>query len=146
MVHECHARGCGVAVRPELLMCAAHWRIVPARIKAAVWANYRVGQCSDKKPSKAWHDAADEAIKFVAAYEATYAIWVEWRQLRTSASRFWEKRCKLTSKNKTKTDARTLQNRTGWSYNECLRCVRELTPDAIDALILLRVKNEPSRK
>ena len=67
--HTCHARGCGVAVAPELLMCLAHWRKVPRSIQRAVWATYRPGQCDDRSPSAAWHDAADAAIGFVARLE-----------------------------------------------------------------------------
>ena len=39
--------------------------------------------------------------------------------------------------------ARVLQSRTGWSYSECLRCVRTLDGAAIEALILLR-KSKPA--
>lgn len=34
--------------------------------------------------------------------------------------------------------ARALQKRTGWKYQECLRCVRTMTLEAIEALILVR--------
>jgi len=50
-------------------MCLAHWRMVPRLIQRAVWANYRHGQCEDKNPSWAWHQAADAAIGFVARSE-----------------------------------------------------------------------------
>lgn len=67
--HDCHARGCEVPVRPELLMCLAHWRMVPRPIQRLVWAAYRPGQCDDKRPSKQWHQAADAAIGYVARME-----------------------------------------------------------------------------
>jgi len=67
--HTCHARGCNVPVPPERLMCLAHWRRVPKPIQQAVWRSYRVGQCDDRKPSEAWHQAADAAIGFVARAE-----------------------------------------------------------------------------
>jgi hypothetical protein len=67
--HHCHATGCTKAVKPELLMCLAHWRMVPQIIQRAVWANYRPGQCDDKDPSEAWHVAADAAIGAVASRE-----------------------------------------------------------------------------
>ena len=67
--HTCHARGCSKPVPPELLMCLAHWRRVPRPIQRAVWATYRPGQCDDRSPSAAWHDAADAAIGFVARLE-----------------------------------------------------------------------------
>ena len=64
--HHCHASGCGSHVKPELLMCARHWRQVPKEIQRRVWATYRPGQCEDKLPSAAWHAAADAAICSVA--------------------------------------------------------------------------------
>jgi len=67
--HCCHARGCEVAVPPEKLMCFNHWRMVPRQIQQAVWANYRLGQCNDKRPSLAWLQAADAAIGYVARLE-----------------------------------------------------------------------------
>lgn len=67
--HHCHARGCRVATKPELLMCLKHWRMVPPSLKRAVWSTYRQGQCDDKDPSIEWHKAADDAIAAVAAYE-----------------------------------------------------------------------------
>lgn len=67
--HTCHARGCSRAVKPELLMCATHWRQVPGTIQRAVWRTYRRGQCDDMNPSDAWHAAADAAIGYVARME-----------------------------------------------------------------------------
>lgn len=69
MIHTCHARGCGIAVKPEMLMCRRHWFKVPQKIRDAVWEHYRDGQCDDKQPSEAWHEAADAAIGAVAAKE-----------------------------------------------------------------------------
>lgn len=60
--HLCHAMACSVQVAPEMLMCAKHWNMVPASIRSRVWKAYRPGQCDDKNPSVAWHDAADAAI------------------------------------------------------------------------------------
>lgn len=67
--HTCHARGCGKPVKPELLMCLKHWRLVPHIIQRAVWTAYRPGQCEDKRPSQEWHRAADAAIGVVARTE-----------------------------------------------------------------------------
>lgn len=36
--------------------------------------------------------------------------------------------------------ARALQVKTGWSYCEALRCVRTMTAEAIEALIVIRGK------
>lgn len=68
--HHCHARGCEIPTKPEILMCLAHWRKVPKELQRAVWRHYRAGQCDDKQPSKEWHAAADAAIKAVAEKEA----------------------------------------------------------------------------
>jgi hypothetical protein len=67
--HHCHARGCRVPTEPEMLMCLRHWRMVPRDLQRRVWATYRHGQCDDKRPSQAWHEAADAAIAAVAAKE-----------------------------------------------------------------------------
>lgn len=64
--HHCHATGCRAECKPEYLMCFSHWSRVPRDIQRAVWANYRAGQCDDKNPSEAWHEAADAAIGAVA--------------------------------------------------------------------------------
>ena len=50
-------------------MCLRHWRMVPKVIQRAVWNHYRPGQCDDKRPSPAWHEAADAAIGYVARLE-----------------------------------------------------------------------------
>lgn len=64
--HHCHARDCKTPTRPEMLMCRSHWARVPDKLQKPVYATYRHGQCDDMKPSKAWHEAADAAIGFVA--------------------------------------------------------------------------------
>jgi len=65
--HHCHARGCMVATRPEMLMCRRHWFMVPKLLRDRVWATYRAGQCDDMQPSKEWFAAADAAIEAVAS-------------------------------------------------------------------------------
>ena len=67
--HLCHAIGCETPVKPELLMCLKHWRLVPYQLQRAVWRTYRPGQCDDMDPSAEWHTAADAAIKAVAERE-----------------------------------------------------------------------------
>lgn len=52
-----------------MLMCKPHWAMVPHPQQAAVWKHYRPGQCDDKSPSAAWHEAADMAITLVAIQE-----------------------------------------------------------------------------
>lgn len=67
--HHCHARNCSVHTKPEMLMCARHWFMVPMALRRRVWATYRKGQCEDMRPSKEWHEAADAAIAAVFAIE-----------------------------------------------------------------------------
>ena len=45
---------------------------------------------------------------------------------------------------KRKKRARALQERTGWSYSECLRVLEQrLSPEALDALIAIRGGEKP---
>jgi hypothetical protein len=69
MSHRCHAHGCTVPVRPELLMCYPHWRKVPKSVQKRVLDTYRSGQCDDRRPSREWFDAAGAAIGYVALLE-----------------------------------------------------------------------------
>jgi len=69
MEHHCHARNCQIEVKPEMLMCFKHWRMVSRNIQKAIWDSYRPGQCDDKNPSAEWHEAADAAIGYVARKE-----------------------------------------------------------------------------
>ena len=67
--HICHARDCGKNVPPEFLMCGRHWRMVPKKIRDAVWKHYREGQCDDLRVTREWLQAADAAIGWVARSE-----------------------------------------------------------------------------
>lgn len=69
MSHTCHAKRCSTRCRPQYLMCPHHWRMVPVGLKRKVLSTYRRGQCDDKRPSLAWHEAADAAIASVALLE-----------------------------------------------------------------------------
>ena len=44
----------------------------------------------------------------------------------------------MSKKTPEKKKARALQERTGWKYQECHRCVTTMTPEAIEALISVR--------
>lgn len=72
--HLCHARGCRTPVPPKMLMCKRHWRMVPPELQRAVWANYRPGQCDDKRPSQEWMAAANAAIVAVLRKELDQAM------------------------------------------------------------------------
>lgn len=63
--HRCHAKGCSAKVKPEMLMCFKHWKMVPRKLQLEVYKTYRVGQCDDKQVSRDWFKAADACIDYV---------------------------------------------------------------------------------
>lgn len=77
--HCCHAIGCFTEVKPALLMCRAHWRLVPNNFKTAVLRTYRKGQEIDKKPTERYYRAQLAAINHVATLEGKAPIDVEKR-------------------------------------------------------------------
>jgi hypothetical protein len=54
-----------------MFMCGPHWRMVPAVLRARVWAVYVPGQEIRKDPTREYLDVAREAIEAVAAKEAS---------------------------------------------------------------------------
>lgn len=74
MSHHCHAEGCERPVKPKLLMCYPHWKLVPLRLQRAIWAIYRKGQEIDKRPSAAYMAAQRRAVAVVARAEGKAAI------------------------------------------------------------------------
>jgi hypothetical protein len=71
--HTCHARGCTKRVPPKMLMCLAHWKMVPLALQREVWRTYKPGQEITKDPTGEYLDAADAAIDAVAQKERTLA-------------------------------------------------------------------------
>lgn len=69
MSHKCHLPGCEREVQPRYLMCPAHWRAVPLRLKQAVWKHYAAGQEVTKTPTLEYLNAAKAAINAVAERE-----------------------------------------------------------------------------
>lgn len=65
--HLCHALGCERPVAPAHLMCAPHWRLVPAALQREIWHTYRPGQERDKHPSREYVQAQKRAIDAVAS-------------------------------------------------------------------------------
>lgn len=61
---DCPVGSCTQVVGPGMLMCAMHWRIVPAPLRAEVWATYRHDQRNHRAdfPSAAYLEAARAAI------------------------------------------------------------------------------------
>lgn len=54
-------------------MCLRHWRSLPKRMQAAIWASYRVGQCDDWRISHAYVEAAKAAVRWAAEWEGIEA-------------------------------------------------------------------------
>lgn len=69
MTHTCHAIECTKPVKPELLMCFKHWKMVPITLQRDVWKHYRVGQCLDKIVTTDYLRASSAAINAVAEKE-----------------------------------------------------------------------------
>lgn len=69
--HRCRASGCLQMVAPELLMCPAHWRMVPPNIQAEVHSAYHAVTRTDASVSKikAYTDAVNKAVEHVSALE-----------------------------------------------------------------------------
>lgn len=66
--HRCHVPCCPERVPRRLLMCARHWKMVPAALQRDVWATYRPGQEQGRaRVSTDYLAAAKRAIAYVAA-------------------------------------------------------------------------------
>lgn len=49
--HRCHAHDCNAVVPPRMFACKRHWFALPAKVRAAIWHEYRPGQERDRSPS-----------------------------------------------------------------------------------------------
>lgn len=76
-IHICHAIACYERIPPHLLMCGKHWYMVPQPLRTAVWRAYKPGQEVSKQPSRAYLEAARNAINRVAAIEGHRPLDVE---------------------------------------------------------------------
>lgn len=63
--HRCHWPGCDAVVPPRLWGCARHWSELPAYLRRRVNIAYRPGQEIDKRPSKAYLEAAHEIRQWI---------------------------------------------------------------------------------
>ena len=69
MKHECHATGCKNHIPPAMLMCRAHWFMVPKNIRDEVWGAYRPGQEVTKDPNEKYMTAYKRAVVAVEIKE-----------------------------------------------------------------------------
>ena len=63
--HTCHWPGCGRAVPPRMWGCRGHWYRLPGGLRARIWAAYRLGQETDKKPSAEYLRAARDVRDWI---------------------------------------------------------------------------------
>lgn len=63
--HFCHWPGCSVEVPPHLWGCRSHWFALPIFIRSKISRLYRPGQEIDKRPSLAYLEAAQEALRWI---------------------------------------------------------------------------------
>jgi len=69
-IHLCHALGCRTQVPRRMLMCRAHWRMVPGEIQEMVCEAFTPGQEEGSvRPSREWVEAARAAVGAVARME-----------------------------------------------------------------------------
>ena len=52
--HHCHWPGCQVKTPPKLFACKMHWYMIPAHLRAGIWAAYVPGQEIRKDPTRAY--------------------------------------------------------------------------------------------
>lgn len=48
MTHTCHAYRCVVPVKPEYLLCVAHWKMASPANQRLILEHFRKGQCDPK--------------------------------------------------------------------------------------------------
>lgn len=63
--HRCPAFGCQKDVPNKLLMCFAHWKIVPAALQDVIVAQWKYGVHARCHPTQAYTDALREALVHV---------------------------------------------------------------------------------
>ena len=79
MPHTCHALKCASSCPPRHLMCARHWRMVPATLQSAVMQSFQSGQERGKlRPSGWWFASARAAIRAVAEREGHLQQTLAW--------------------------------------------------------------------
>lgn len=65
--HTCYWPGCTKQVPPAMWGCKEHWYMLPKPIRDKIWAAYRPGQERRLDPSRAYLDAAHEALDWIYA-------------------------------------------------------------------------------
>lgn len=68
--HVCHYPGCGRECPPAKWGCRSCWFKLPKHLREKLWAAYRPGQETDKRPSREYIEVAEEIEAYVLAQQA----------------------------------------------------------------------------
>lgn len=66
--HACHWPGCGEQVPPAKWGCRSHWFKLPKELRDEIWRSYRPGQELDRRPSRAYVEAARRVQDWIACH------------------------------------------------------------------------------
>ena len=56
-----------------MFMCKKHWFSLPKKLRDAIWATYRPGQCDDMRITHEYAEAARNSVRYVANKEGKTA-------------------------------------------------------------------------
>lgn len=75
VTHRCRVPGCRETIPLDMLMCRAHWRLVPKDRQRAVWRTWRARQRAQapsviEAAARAHDEAAQRAVEAVLAVGA----------------------------------------------------------------------------
>lgn len=71
--HYCHAKGCAASCPPRMLMCRAHWSMVPGDLQRSVYATVKERDPRSIDATWApWWRASERAIAAVALAEGRF--------------------------------------------------------------------------
>ena len=65
--HRCHFPGCNLPVPPARWGCRSHWFMLPVKVRRRIWETYRPGQEQDKRPSREYVLAVQDARDWIHA-------------------------------------------------------------------------------
>ncbi len=63
--HHCHWKGCNKVVPPAMWGCKTHWFMLPANLRARIWATYKPEQEINKTPSAEYLQIAIKVQKWI---------------------------------------------------------------------------------
>lgn len=63
-MHLCHNPNCGRPVPAHLVSHKSSWFALPRSLRDAIWANYRDGQETDKRPTMTYVEALNACVAY----------------------------------------------------------------------------------